>query len=221
MPPTMGWARRTSASVPSRRRTKSARLSSASSRRRGTKGSAATLSLPGQESNGEARNGSSREGAIRCSPSGTGSRREPRRTRLPACSRAVGRMLSASPTSRQRSRPRGFSVMIESGPRSMTRPSRATVSMMPPARALPSSTVRSSGMPSRAAILARRCAAARPEMPAPTTTMRFRRASAMHNASEARIVRKNDRRGQPASSTLSPRRKQTVVSPMLNEYLRS
>src|SRR5690348_2637017 len=65
----------------------------------------------------------------------------------------------------------GFSEMKESGPRSSRKPSRSSVSSVPPTRSEASIKVRlSAGLSS-----VRRCAAARPEIPPPMTTTRATR----------------------------------------------
>src|SRR2546425_10374 len=77
MPATSGWATRSSASRPSRRRTNAPRLSS-SDTPRGRRRSRAIRSLPGQEKSPDVMNGPSLVGARSWNPSGRGWRRPAR-----------------------------------------------------------------------------------------------------------------------------------------------
>ena len=75
------------------------------------------------------------------------------------------------PSSRAASMGHGFSMMAESGPPSMTNPSRRTVRTLPPRRGSLSISSQSSEPPARRAFSSTR-AAPRPAMPPPTTATR-------------------------------------------------
>src|SRR5262249_16001847 len=68
----------------------------------------------------------------------------------------------------------GFSEMKESGPRSMRNPSRCSVLMVPPTRGLASSNTIWTGCGVLWLSSTRRFAAAKPEIPPPTMTIRFK-----------------------------------------------
>src|SRR5216684_3242526 len=167
MPATRGWATRSSASRPSRRRTKAPRLSSGS-RPRGSTRSRAMRSLPGQEKRRERSKGPKRVGARSWKPSGSGCRRPRKTTKTRRKRSSVRTSLSSRPIRRQSSSAQGFSERNESAPHSTRKPSRRSVWMVPPSRSEASKRLSSrSSPPSRASSQAR-WAAARPAMPPPT-----------------------------------------------------
>ena len=131
--------------------------------------SAAMRSLPRQDMIGERAMASRSVGAISEKPSGT-------RTSLPRCTMYAPRgpssvlMISPpSPSCSASSMAHGFSVRIESGPVSTTKPSRRSVPSRPPTRCAPSN---SSTCTPRCF---RRYAAVSPLTPPPTTQTRIRR----------------------------------------------
>ncbi len=112
--------------------TKSARLSSDSSCRRGTKNSAAMRSLPHGLRMGVATTGHTRLGAMMMKPCGILRSFPLRTTNAPRCWSSVSTNWSSKPMRRQRSTAHGTLVMKLSAPHSSRKPSWCLVSSTPP-----------------------------------------------------------------------------------------
>ena len=98
MPATSGSAIFSRHSLPSRRVTNSARLSSLWSHRGGTKSSMPIRILPGQEMRLDLTSGMIMVGTMSMTPSGRGWRRPPEKMKVPLCSSFEQSISSASPT---------------------------------------------------------------------------------------------------------------------------
>ena len=194
MPATSGWATRSSASAPSRRRTKAPRLSSSPLPRdieempRGSTRSSAIRSLPRSVNSDEVTNGRIAVGASSWKPSGSGCSRPPCQTKTLRKRSSVRTSRCSTPRRRHSASAHGFSDRKESGPASTRKPSTRSLTMVPPSRSRASISVSSSGVCRSRASSVSRCAAANPLMPPPTTTTFIAGTFIAGPASPARFV---------------------------------
>ena len=168
MPPASGWTSRSNVSRPSRRRAKSARLSSCGVLRRGITYSAARRSLPGQLRMGVVTIGQMRCGAMIARPSGMRCKRPRHTTCTPLGTVFVLTSSASRPIRQHKSTPHGRRLSMLSGPSSKQKPSCCSVCMTPPSRSLDSNRWMSSAESSAAS----RSAAASPLIPPPTIATR-------------------------------------------------
>ena len=164
-PPRSGSTSSAAARRPSRRRSNERSDSSAVPRRRGSTRSRLARNFA-EDGRASARQSSPTEVGMPSGPGGNGTR--PCSVHSWVEPTAAGTRSSPSPRSPHSSTAHGLRARKESGPASSSRPPTVTAPTLPPGRSSRSSTRTSrSGDADR-----RRCAAARPVTPAPTTTIR-------------------------------------------------
>ncbi len=161
MPPRSGSIRRSSAWLPRRLLTSSPIETSCSGALEGTTMSIPALARPAGERMPDRTSAPEPPGTPAISRGGSG-----RSLSVHTNGWSLEGAISSSPRpiSRHRSTPAGTRASSDSAPTSSGLPAKLSVRILPPRRSPASSTVTSRSAPA----LARRCAAARPAMPAPT-----------------------------------------------------